>query len=222
MSAVSFVWDQGLHNYTQDVLSLVKNSKNLQRDFLKIVENVVLDIIKANAPSSSGNFGRSWKVVARGGTWIEIDTDMQEVFFALVNGTGPHLIRAGTASGSDVLAYTLGGRDFFSVSVRHPGSRKNDFMSPIVKALDDVVLELMKILVAKYYKVFKATDSRAKLGSGNITKIVGLTGTRISKNRGRGKITLVRTRTGRRQFKRRLGRRRRSGHFLTKKDAQVR
>jgi len=221
MSA-TFDWDQGLHNYTRDIISLVHNSKNLQRDFLKIVENVTLDIIKANAPSSTGNFGRSWRVTARGPTWVEIDTDMQDVFFALVNGTGPHIIRAGTESGSEVLAYTLGGRDFFSVTVRHPGSRKNDFMSPIVRALDDVVLELMKILVAKYYKVFKASDKRANLGSGNITKIVGLTGTRISKNRGRGKITLIRPRTGRRQFKRRLGRRRRSGHFLTKKDAQVR
>jgi len=221
MSA-TFKWDRGLENYRRDILSVVQNGKNLQRDFLKIVENVTLDIIKSNAPSASGNFGRSWKAVARGQTWVEIDTDMQDVFFALVNGTSPHLIRAGTESGSDVLAYTLGGRDFFSVTVRHPGSRKNDFMTPIIKALDEVVLELMKILVAKYYKVFKATDARAKLGSGNITKIVGLTGTRISGNRGRGKVTLVRTRTGRRQFKRRLGRRRRSGRFLTRKDAQVR
>ena len=54
----------------------------------------------------------------------------------------------------------------------------------------------------------------------NIAKTVGLTGTKVSSLRGRGKITMVRGRTGRKQFKRRLGRRRRTGQWIKSASAE--
>lgn len=210
----------GLQEYIRDVETMDVKSPNLQRDFLKVVEQVVLQILRQESPST--RLGQSWKVVARGTTYTEIDTDLQELFLSIVNRTRPHEIIAGTQSNAKALHYLVGGQDFFSVRVFHPGTRANPFIVPILRALDKVLTSLMTSLVAKHYKTFKHIRIQAtRHGLGNIARTTGLTGTSLSRNRGRGKVTLVRQRTGRRQFKRRLGRRRRSGRFIARKDMQV-
>lgn len=210
----------GLQEYIDEVATMNTNSPRLQKDFLRVVEQVVLKILRQESPSV--RLGESWKVTARGGTYTEIDTDIPELFFSIVNRTRPHEIVAGTQSGAKTLHYLVGGQDFFSVRVFHPGTRGNPFIVPIVAALDKILVSLMANLIAKHYKTFKHLRIQAtRHGIGNIARTTGLTGTRLSRNRGRGKITLVRQRTGRRQFKRRLGRRRRSGKFLTRKEVKV-
>lgn len=217
--AVNYRWT-GLQEYINDVESLNVNSNKLQEQFLRIVEQVVIKILRERSPSDE--LGRSWKVVARGTKYTEIDTDLQELFFAIVNRTRPHEIVAGTQSNAKALHYLVGGQDFFSVRVFHPGTKGNPFIVPIIKALDQVLMALMTSLIAKNYKTFKHINIGGRRhGIGNIARTVGLTGTKLSRNRGRGKISLVRQRTGRRQFKRRLGRRRRSGRFIARKDMNV-
>ena len=76
-----------------------------------------------------------------------------------------------------------------------------------------------KAKLISQFKHIRIQATRHKLG--NIARTTGLTGTSLSRNRGRGKVSLVRQRTGRRQFKRRLGRRRRSGRFIARKDMKV-
>jgi len=199
---------------------MVQKSSTLQADFLRVVEKVVLKIIRDHSPSVT--LGESFKVVARGTNYTEIDTDLPELFFSIVNATRPHEIIAGTKSGAKTLHYLVGGQDFFSVRVFHPGTRGNPFIVPILNVLDKLLMELMKRLIAVHYKPFKHIRQQAtRHGIGNISRTVGLTGTKLSRNRGRGKISLVRQRTGRRQFKRRLGRRRRSGRFIARKDMNV-
>jgi len=210
----------GLQEYINDVETMNIKSPKLQEDFLKVVEQVVLKILRDHSPST--RLGESWKVVARGSKYTEIDTDLQELFFSIVNSTRPHEIIAGTKGPAKALHYLVGGQDFFSVRVFHPGTRGNPFIVPILKALDQILTVLMKSLMAKHYKVFKHINIGGRRhGIGNIARTVGLTGTKVSRNRGRGKISLVRQRTGRRQFKRRLGRRRRSGRFIARKDMNV-
>ena len=90
------------------------------------------------------------------------------------------------------------------------------------QANKEATKQKMSSLIAKHYKTFKHINIGGRRhGIGNISRTVGLTGTKLSRNRGRGKISLVRQRTGRRQFKRRLGRRRRSGRFIARKDMNV-
>jgi len=210
----------GLQEFINEVETMNIKSPKLQQQFLKVVEQVVLKILRDHSPSVE--LGQSWKVVARGTKYTEIDTDLQELFFSIVNRTRPHEIIAGTKGNAKALHYLVGGRDFFSVRVFHPGTRGNPFITPILKALDKIIVVLMKAMIAKHYKVFKHINQQAtRHGIGNIARTVGLTGTKLSRNRGRGKISMVRQRTGRRQFKRRLGRRRRSGRFIARKDMNV-
>lgn len=210
----------GLQEYIDEVETMVTKSPNLQSDFLRVVEQIVLKVLREQSPSVT--LGNSFKVVARGSTYTEIDTDLQDLFFSIVNSTRPHEIIAGTKSGAKTLHYLVGGQDFFSVRVFHPGTRGFPFILPLIKSLDRLLMELMKQLIAKHYKPFKHIRQQAtRHGIGNIARTVGLTGTKLSRNRGRGKISMVRQRTGRRQFKRRLGRRRRTGRFIARKDMTV-
>jgi hypothetical protein len=208
---------EGLTEYIRDLKTIDTNSPKVQKEFLLLVEQVVLDVIKRNSPVDTGELAASWKVTARGRDYIELDTDQPEKFFAVVNGQAPHVIRAKNAN---VLHYFVGGQEFFNVEVNHPGTTPNNFMRPILRALDEMMNNIMSALIAKYYKVFSHTDRRGKLGINNITRTVGLTGTRISRRRGRGS-GIQKVRTGRRQFKRVLGRRRRTGKFIKKQDVKV-
>ena len=74
--------------------------------------------------------------------------------------------------------------------------------------------QLSIFIYVSYIKLFLVVPKTS-----NITKTVGLTGTKVSSLRGRGKITMVRARTGRKQFKRRLGRRRRTGQWIKRAQA---
>jgi len=217
--SVNYQWT-GLQEYINDIETMNINSPKLQADFLRTVEQVVLQVLRNASPSTS--LGESWKVTARGAKYTEIDTDLQELFLSIVNGTRPHEIVAGTKGNAKALHYLVGGQDFFSVRVFHPGTRADPFIVPILRALDKLLMALMSALMAKHYRTFKHINIQAtKHGIGNISRTVGLTGTKLSRNRGRGKISMVRQRTGRRQFKRRLGRRRRSGRFIARKDMNV-
>lgn len=82
-------------------------------------------------------------------------------------------------------------------------------MKFVMDFLDDVISDTMRAQIAKHHKLFNHIPHRS-----NLTKTVGLTGTKVSSLRGRGKISMVRARTGRKQFKRRLGRRRRTGQWI--------
>ena len=76
----------------------------------------------------------------------------------------------------------------------------------------------MNSQMKKHNKLFRHMNYGMP-NSRNIHKTVGLTGTKVSSLRGRGKITMVRARTGRKQFKRRLGRRRRTGQWIKRATA---
>ena len=202
----NIVW-QGIEQYRTKLKSLATNKTTFTNEYLKVIEDLTLKMIKQAAPKDTGDYANSWKVVQRGSKFIVIDTEMPDLFNWLENGTQPHTIRAVRAK-----YLSFGGR--FAKSVEHTGTKAQPHMIHVMKQLDIVMKDVMKGQMKKHYKLFNHISSPGMAKNSNITKTVGLTGTKVSSLRGRGKISMVRARTGRKQFKRRLGRRRRTGQWI--------
>lgn len=169
-------------------------------------------MIKQIAPKNTGEYANSWKIVKRGRNFIEIDTEMYDLFNWLENGTMPHIILPRDANALAIFTPSVD----FAKEVRHPGTKPRPHIIHVVRELDRIISNVMYAQLKRHWKLFGHLQSNGMPRNSNITKTVGLTGTNVSKLRGRGKITLVRARTGRKQFKRRLGRRRRTGQFIKK------
>ena len=194
-------------------MSLQNARTRYEKEYLKILENLTLRMIRQAAPKDTGDYANSWSVVQRGSKFIIIDTSQPVLFNWLENGTKPHTIRAKQA---DYLFF--GG--VFRKQVEHMGTRPRPHIIDVVKELDNIMRDVMKTQMKNHYKLFNHITARSGVPStSNITKTVGLTGTKVSSLRGRGKITMVRGRTGRKQFKRRLGRRRRTGQWIKRAQA---
>ncbi len=203
----------GIKQYKQKLVSLSQARTRYEKEYLKIIEDLTLKMIRQAAPRDTGEYANSWKVIQRGAKFIVIDTSMPELFNWLENGTQPHKIRATTA---DYLAF--GG--IFRKEVDHMGTQPQPHIIHVVNALDKIMRDVMHVQMKKHNKLFNHIAARGGVpNTSNITKTVGLTGTKVSSLRGRGKITMVRGRTGRKQFKRRLGRRRRTGQWVKRAQA---
>lgn len=204
----------GLDKYKQNLQTLKRNKVKLASEYLKEFEELTLKAIKQAAPKDTGAYANSWSVVKRGNNSIEIDTSMPNVFNYLENGTMPHEIFARNVKYMHFYWDRMGEEVWFK-RVRHPGSKAQPHIIHISRLLDKVMSQLIRAKLKRHWKTF---DHIGVAKQSNLTKTVGLTGTHRSSLRGRGKITLIRTRTGRKQYKRRLGRRRRTGQFIKRAD----
>ena len=115
--------------------------------------------------------------------------------------------------------FFIGEKEFFRIEINKPYIRGNDFMTPIINHLDTMMETLLFELIKKHWKWFDNIHVSG-IGFRNISNTVGLGTVNFNKRRGRGG-GMVRRRTGRKEFSRRLGRRRRSGSFITSKSASV-
>ena len=205
--ASKIVWT-GIDQYTRKLESMAKARHRFEKEYLKIMGDLTLKLIKQAAPRDTGDYANSWSIVKREKKAIEIDTSMPELFLWLENGTRPHEIRATNAK---ALALPFG----FAKRVMHTGTQPQPHIIHVVEKLDDIMRDVMFAQIKKHNKLFNHVRSRGGVpNTSNITKTVGLTGTHVSSLRGRGKISMIRMRTGRKQFKRRLGRRRRTGKWI--------
>ena len=204
----------GLDKYKKNLQTLQKNKVKLVNEYLKEFEELTLKAIKQAAPRATGSYANSWRVVKRGDNFIEIDTSMPNVFNWLENGTKPHEILARNVKYMHFYWDRVGEEVWFK-RVMHPGTKAQPHIIHISRLLDDDMWQLVRAKLKRHWKTF---DHIGMSKQSNLTKTVGLTGTHRSTLRGRGKISLIRVRTGRKQFKRRLGRRRRTGQFIKKAD----
>ena len=177
----------GIKEYKQKLRSLSDTRTKFAKEYLNVIGDLTLKMIRQAAPRHTGEYANSWKIIQSGAKFIIIDTDQQDLFNWLENGTQyqqpqPHIIH-------------------------------------VVNALDKIMKDVMRSQMKKHSKVFNHISSGMPK-TANITKTVGLTGVKVSSLRGRGKITMVRGRTGRKQFKRRLGRRRRTGQWIKSASAE--
>ena len=171
-------------------------------------------VLTKDRPDRIKNFLKDHKFLINklSAKFIIIDTDQQDLFNWLENGTQPHEIRADKAK---ALSLPFG----YAKSVMHTGTQPQPHIIHVVNQLDKIMRDVMNSQMKKHNKLFRHLNMGMP-NQRNIAKTVGLTGTKVSSLRGRGKITMVRGRTGRKQFKRRLGRRRRTGQWIKSASAE--
>ena len=211
-------WDGNMDKYINEVKSLNLNSKRLKNDFVDIVGKAIIDIMKRTTPKTSGDLANSWVIMEKSDKHVVVGTTMHDSFLQIIHGMKPRTIRARNAKS---LFFTIGGQDFFRLEVFHPGSRANPYIEPIITGLDKVIQQLLEDLILKYWKIF-GSNKNPKVRFFNASRTVGIsTGTKRNTRRGRGGAGSMVIRSGKKSFKRKLGRRRRTGQFITTKKAKA-
>jgi len=209
-------FDTEWYKIIRDIESLKSTGSVLEREFIDIASHGILQVIKENTPRNTGDFANSWQVFQKSSKFFVIGTDMQDLFNQVVNGVRPQTI---FAKNGKAMHFFIGGEEFFRSRIEVRGTSANPYMEPITKAMDIMIEKLILSLVKKHWRIFKQirTPNVTKV---NLSKTVGLTGTKRNTRRGRGG-GVQKAKTGRKSFKRTLSRRRRSGKFLTTKNAKV-
>lgn len=214
--ASSVTFDSNWHKIIRDIQSLETTGRKLQRDFIDIASYGIVQVLKENTPSDSGELANSWKVFEKSLKYFVVGTDLTDKFLAVVNGTKPTMV---VAKNAKAMHFFIDGEEFFRIRVNLKGSGAVDFVSPIARAMDEMIEVLILSLVKRHWKIFKDI-SAPNVTKVNLSKTVGLTGTKINKRRGRGG-GVQKAKTGRKSFKRTLSRRRRTGKFITSKNAKL-
>jgi len=108
----TFQWDN-LNPYIDKVSSLVKNSKNLQRDFLKFVGIETLDYLRKATPKESGDTARAWSIEKKSTKSITIGNSNEEVLLYILKGhRGGQVVQPQRAN---VFRFEISGQEFFRV-----------------------------------------------------------------------------------------------------------
>lgn len=216
-------WDNNLQRFISDVNTMVKNSHDLQRDFLLYVGREIRNYLEEVTPKDTGETAKAWKIISKTTTSVTIANTREDVLLRILEG-----VKGGTKvypKEARVFRFEIDGEEHFSAYFTTKTVLPNDFMKGVSKNIDYFNKLLMDALVSKHWKVFTlknvGTPETVKLR--NITSTVGLgQGSRRNTNRGRGRISLNRVRTGRKTNRRRLTVvRRRTGHFISRKEVRT-
>jgi len=201
----------------KDIESLKTSGIQLEHDFVDIASHGILQVMRENSPRNTGDFANSWRISEKQAKFFVVSSDLPDLFTQIVEGTKPQTI---FAKNGKAMHFFIGGEEFFRAKVDVKGVAKNPYHEPIIKAMDIMIEKLILSLVKRHWKIFKTMRVK-NITKVNLSKTVGLTGTKRSARRGRGG-GIQKAKTGRKSFKRTLSRRRRTGSFLTKKKAEVR
>jgi len=203
----------GIEKYERKLMSLAQARTKFHKEYLDVIGDLTLKMIRQAAPKKTGAYANSWSIVRRSEKFIIIDTSDPDLFNYLENG----------------VPYETPGRFVAALGKRLITTEKDIGMFPVLpkrphiifvqRQLDKVMKGVMRSQMKKHNKLFNHIQGSGIPRNSNLTKTVGLTGTKVSSLRGRGKISMVRARTGRKQFKRRLGRRRRTGQWIKRATA---
>ena len=210
--ASNIKWE-GIERYERKLISLANARTAFHKEYLDVIGDLTLKMIRQAAPKDTGEYANSWSIVRRAEKFIIIDTSMPDLFNWLENGVLQSEGRFVAALGKRLITTEkeIG---------THPGIMKQTHIIHVQRQLDTIMRDVMRAQMKKHNKLFNHMSSTGGVPrNSNLTKTVGLTGTKVSSLRGRGKISMVRARTGRKQFKRRLGRRRRTGQWIKRATA---
>jgi len=202
----------GIEQYERKLMSLAKARTKFHKEYLDVIGDLTLKMIRQAAPKKTGAYANSWSIVRRSEKFIIIDTSDPDLFNYLENGVLQSEGRFVAALGKRLITTE---KDIGT----HPGTIKRPHIIFVQRQLDKVMKDVMRSQMKKHNKLFNHIQGSGVPRNSNLTKTVGLTGTKVSSLRGRGKISMVRARTGRKQFKRRLGRRRRTGQWIKRAKA---
>lgn len=210
-------FDSEWYRILSDLRTVKLKADTLERDFIDIASQGIILVLKENTPKNTGDAANSWKIFSKGKGYFIVGSDMPDLMIQLTEG-----VRAQTifAKNGKAMHFFIGGEEFFRQKIETRGTIGDEFIEPIVKAMDIMIQVLLLSLMQKHWKIFKDIGAKRGITAINLSKTVGLTGTKRNARRGRGG-GIQKAKTGRKSFKRTLSRRRRTGNFLTSKKAVV-
>jgi len=206
---------RGLQEIKNDFRQFEFGLPKAQSRFLDVVGRSALQMLRANTPVSSGQLKNSWKVVERSRTSVAIGvSEEMSAILDLIRKGSPPFVQEAQAGG--VLRFVIGGQEIFTTRVFHPGFQRNDFVSDVARAIQALTIETLDQAVAREVPMIrKARRSGQVFSTGgfrqtsNLTRTVGLS--KFGAGRAFGRASLVRSRTGKKSNRRRVGLRRRRG-----------
>lgn len=222
----SIQFDRHWKQMIKDMEMSIRNSNNYKREFIDLLAQGLLKVCKDLSPVKDGQLRDSWQVTTKSMKQIIIETDMVDSYGRITQGMRPQTI---VAKNGKAMHYFIGNKEFFRQKVEILGTPKNEFLQVILdKAVDKVIHDLGIALMVKHRPFFKKSFSPTQSSrtgtkrhvNSNLSKAVGLTGTKRNTRRGRGG-GVQRAKTGRKSFKRTLSRRRRTGNFITTKEVKM-
>lgn len=222
---ITIQFDAEWSKMIRDMETSIRNKDRYQRDFIELLSQGLLRICVELSPIKDGELRQSWQIFTKTLTEVVIGTDLVDAYSRIVNGMRPQVIYAKNAK---AMHFFIGNKEFFRQKVDINGTPPDNFLQPLLdKAVDKVIEDLTVALVPKHMPFFKNMTPKAKGGmtskhglQTNLSKTVGLTGTKRNARRGRGG-GIQRAKTGRKSFRRTLSRRRRTGKFITSKNTKV-
>jgi hypothetical protein len=221
---MEITFDREWYKMIREMEESIRNKDSYQTDFVEYLSQGLLKICKELSPIKDGELRQSWQIFTKTLTEVVIGTDLVDAYSRIVNGMKPQVIYAKNAK---AMHFFIGNQEYFRQKVDIRGTPPDDFLQPLLdKAVDKVIEELAVALMPKHMPFFRTMTPKpraqpTKRGTiNNITKTVGLTGTKRNARRGRGS-GVQRAKTGRKSFRRTLSRRRRTGKFITSKNTKV-
>jgi len=210
-------FDKEWYNIKRDLRQIKVGSKNINKQYIDIASHGIVQVMKENTPTNTGELANSWRVMNKGSDSFVVGTELVDNFLQLVNG-----VRAQTifAKNGKAMHFFIGGEEFFRSRIQTRQTPSNPYHEPIIAAMDEMLFTLTMSLMEQNWRIMKDVIKVQKVTKFNLSKIVGLTGTKVNKRRGRGG-GLQKAKTGRKSFKRTLSRRRRTGKFITSKKTTV-
>jgi len=202
----------GLDKVVQE-FSRISVNTTPQKLVLDTVTETTLDLLRKNTPFETGALKNSWKVILRTDNVVQIGTtaDQLNKLNIILYGSKSHEIRPRG------IGYPLHwqdpntGQDRYAMKVNHPGTKPNDFVTPIANFIFANIEYLMRLKLKESSTYFSSIRTGSPQSIKTVSNIVGLTGTRFAKRRAQGRSYIGRIRTGKKRFNRRLGLRRRVG-----------
>lgn len=202
-------WDAEFHKIKREWGKLAQtDATNIKKDLLQLIAHTAIQLLRNETPKDSGDTASQWQIITLSETVVEIGHPDPELVDIIDKGSGGHIIR-----GNPVLKFDIGGDDVFAKQIFHPGTKPQPFIHRVQDIMNDLMLDFVETVLANHSPLFKTGRNKVRINrDSNIANVQGLAG--FNRNIGRGRITMTRVRTGRRVFKRRIGRRRRTGQFI--------
>lgn len=210
-------WDKEFHNLVRDWKNLSRSDPaRIKSELMGLLGKTCVEFLKANTPKRSGELADGWYIISQTDTMVEIGNKNDGLVDIVDKGTSGHLIK-----GRPVLKFEKDGEFIYASQVWHPGTTPQPFIQQVLTMMDQLILDFVESILARNSPLFttKSTNRVRINKTSNIAGISGLGGP--NRNQGRGRIHITPIRTGRRVFKRRLGLRRRTGHFINERNIDI-
>lgn len=203
---------EGLNRVIKNFESIA-NSSTDQSIFINTISDQILYLLRNNTPVETGQLKNSWREIYKTRTTLGIGTTADQIpkLKYIIFGTKDHDIEAKNVNylrfeypkGSGIFVYRK--------KVHYLVTQPNDFLTPIMSAISDNIFNVFKSQLKQSHPYFRYIQGGYVRFSGTKTAsdIVGNTGLKFVKRRGRGRSFIGIIKTGKKSLRSRIGRPRR-------------